>query len=179
MCLAWASCRICGTSNGVDNEVDDGESENRDDEADNGVKDSVFSVSNFFAVTSRNDVTETTINEHNNGDDADGVEDSIGNLSEDSFLSNELGWHTIAASGFSTFLDGESHYFAGCEGESGSYACKNLNRSFDDFVHLFLAVICFYYSTMGEIKKTSFRRSSVDKYDYCPNTALSTKLTIA
>lgn len=50
----------------IEDETNDSVGEKRDDEANNGVKDSVFSISNFFTVTTRKDVAKTAVDEHNN-----------------------------------------------------------------------------------------------------------------
>lgn len=101
----WAGGGIGLASDGVDDEVDNCECENRDDKADDGVKNGVFGVCNFFAVTARDDVAETAIDEHDNGNDADGIKNSVGDLGEDTVLADELGRHSLSAGGFCAFLD--------------------------------------------------------------------------
>ena len=44
------------TDDGIEDEVNDGEGEKRDDETNNCVENSIFSVSNLFAITTRKDV---------------------------------------------------------------------------------------------------------------------------
>ena len=50
----------------IEDETNDSVGEKRDDEANNGVKNGVFSISNFFAVTTGKDVAKAAVDEHNN-----------------------------------------------------------------------------------------------------------------
>ena len=51
--------------------MNDGVSEHRDNEADNGIKNGVFSVCNFFRITTRENIAKATVNQHNDRDEAD------------------------------------------------------------------------------------------------------------
>lgn len=48
--------RSADADDGVENEVNNGESEKRDDKADNCVEDGIFCVSNLFTVAAGKDV---------------------------------------------------------------------------------------------------------------------------
>ena len=50
------------TNDGVENKVDNSICEKRDNEADDGIENGVFSVGNLFAVTARKDIAKATIN---------------------------------------------------------------------------------------------------------------------
>ena len=43
--------------------------EERDNEANNGIEDGVFSVGDLFAITTGENIAEAAINEHNNRDE--------------------------------------------------------------------------------------------------------------
>ena len=58
-------------NDGVENEVDNSICEQRNNEANNGIEDGVFSVGNLFAVTTGENIAEAAINEHNNRDETD------------------------------------------------------------------------------------------------------------
>lgn len=53
----------------IENEVDNSICEERDNEANNGIEDGVFSVGNLFAVTTGENIAEAAINKHNNRDE--------------------------------------------------------------------------------------------------------------
>lgn len=114
--MIWAGGRVAGAGDGVDDEVDNGESENGDNEANDSVKNSVLSVGDFFAITTRCDIAKTTINQHDNRDNADGIKDGVGNLGEYAIFANKLSWHTLATGSFSTFLNGKGHNFSSGKG---------------------------------------------------------------
>ena len=71
--MIWASGGVVCAGDGVDNKIDDGVSENRYNEADNGIEDSIFSVGDFFTIATGDNITQTTINEHNYRYNTDGV----------------------------------------------------------------------------------------------------------
>ena len=52
----WYLARSADADDGVENEVNNGESEKRDDKADNCVEDGVFCVSDLFTVAARENV---------------------------------------------------------------------------------------------------------------------------
>lgn len=110
----------------IENEVDDGKSEDGDNEADNSIKNSVFCISDFFAVAAREDVTQAAPDKHDNRNDTYDIEDGVGDLSEDSVYANEFGRHTISACGFGSVLNTESHSFASAKRSSGANTGNDL-----------------------------------------------------
>lgn len=145
--MIWAGGRVAGAGDGVDDEVDNGESENRNNQTDDSIEDGVLGVGDFLAVTTRCDIAETTVDEHDDRDNADGIKDGVGNLSENAIFTDKLGRHTIATSSFSTFLNGKGHNFSSGKSESGRDAGQDSKRCFCNFIHLILAVNWIYYST--------------------------------
>ena len=109
-------------ADGVDDEVDDGVGEQGDDETDNGVEDGVFCVGDLLLVAAGDDVADTTENLHDDGDDADSVEDGVGDVCKNTVVADELGRHTVSAGGFGSFLGGESHGATSEKRGSGSSA---------------------------------------------------------
>ncbi len=103
-------------TDGVEDEVDDGVGQNRDDEANNRIKNGVLRVGDFFTIATGKDVAETAVNQHDDRDYTDDIEDGVGDLGEDAVNADEFSGHTISTSSGSTLLDGESHSFASTEG---------------------------------------------------------------
>ncbi len=113
-------------ADGVEDEFDDGISEDGDDETDDGVEDGVFGVSNLLAIAARNDIADTAPDEHDDGKSANNSEGDASELSENTFRTDEVGRHTFGPGDFGTFLDGESHGFAGAERQAGADAGDDL-----------------------------------------------------
>ncbi len=111
---------------GDEDEIDDGVGEEGDGETEDGVEDGVFGVGDLLAVAAGKDVAEAAPNEHKDRDGTNGIESDIRKTGEDAFRADELGGHTVGAGGFSAFLDGEGHNFAGTEGEGGAQADDEL-----------------------------------------------------
>jgi len=145
--VVWAGGGVRSAGDGVDDEVDNGESENRNNQTDDSIEDGVLGVGDFLAVTTGCNIAETTIDKHDDRDNADGIKDGISNLSENAIFTDKLGRHTIATSSLGTFLDGEGHNFASGKSESGRDAGQDSKRCFCNFVHLILAVNWINYST--------------------------------
>ena len=93
------------------NEVDDCVGEQRNDQTDDSIKDGVFSVGDFFVVAAGNDITETTVNQHNNRNNTNDKKQGVGDFSEDTSGTNQFGWHNVGFGGFSAFLNGEGEDF--------------------------------------------------------------------
>lgn len=110
----------------IKDEVDDSISQDGDDKTNDGIKDGVLSVGDFFAIAARKDVTQTAVDEHNHRDNANDVKHGVGDLSKDAINPNKFGWHTISAGSFGTFLDGESHGFASAKSCSGANSSGDL-----------------------------------------------------
>ena len=92
---------------GVNYEVNDGKGKDGDNKTDDGIEDSIFGVGDFFAVATRNDITETAVNKHNNGNDADDIKDGISDLSKNAIWADKIIRHAVSAGGLGAFLDGE------------------------------------------------------------------------
>ena len=132
-----------GNAHAVQDEVDDGESENGNDETDDGVKDGVFGVGDLFVVAARENIAETAVDEHDDGDDADGVKDGVGDAGENAVFADQISRHAVRASGGSAILDGDGHGFSSHESETSADTGDDLDGCFCNFFHLILAVsIC-------------------------------------
>lgn len=70
-------------ADGGEDEVDDGVGEKGDNETDDGVENGVFGVGDFFAIATRDDITETTIEKHDYGDESDCEKDNISDACDD------------------------------------------------------------------------------------------------
>lgn len=109
-----------------EDEADNSVSEDSDNEADDGIKDGVFRVGDFLAVAAGDDVADTAPDEHDDRKGADDGEGDAGELSEDTVVADKFGRHTFGAGDLSTFLDGESHSFAGAKRQAGADAGDDL-----------------------------------------------------
>ena len=90
-----------GAADGVDDEIHNSVGQDGDNEADDGVHDGILGIGNLFAIATRDDVAKAAVDEHNNGDDTDGVKDGVSDLGEDAINADKFGGHTIGASNFS------------------------------------------------------------------------------
>ena len=101
-------------ADGGEDEVDDGVGEKGDNETDDGVENGVFGVGDFFAIATRDDITEAAVEKHNDRNEADCEKDDIGDASNDAVRADKFGWHTFGTSGLGAFFDtSESHGLAG------------------------------------------------------------------
>ena len=98
---------IGGAGDGVNYEVNDGKGKDGDNKTDNSIEDGVFSISDLFAIATRDNIAEATVDKHNNRNDTDDVEDGISNLSENAIWANKIIRHTIGTSDLGAFLDSE------------------------------------------------------------------------
>lgn len=103
------------SADGVENEIDDRVGEEGDNEAEEGVEDSVFRVGNFLIVAAGEDVADTTPNQHDDGDETDNIEDDVSELVNDAVGTDEVGGHAVGAGGFGAFLDREGNGFTGAK----------------------------------------------------------------
>lgn len=103
------------SADGVENEIDDSVSEEGDNEAEEGVEDSVFRVGNFLIVAAREDVADTAPDQHDDRDETDDVEDDVSKLVNNAVGTDEVGGHTVGSGGFGAFLDREGHGFTGAK----------------------------------------------------------------
>ena len=87
-------------TNGADDEVDDSIGKNCDNKTDDCVHDGVLGISNFLAVTTRDDIADAAENKHDNGNNTDGVKNSVGDFGENTVSTNKISWHTRGTSGF-------------------------------------------------------------------------------
>ena len=69
--------------NSTNGEIDDGKGQITNNEADNSVKDSIFSFLNFTGVTGRSHVIDATDDDENNRDDTADADDDIENVLND------------------------------------------------------------------------------------------------
>ena len=60
--LIFEDSYLLTTNDGIEDKVDNSICEKRDNEADDGIENGVFSVGNLFAVTARKDIAKATIN---------------------------------------------------------------------------------------------------------------------
>ena len=67
--LIFEDSYLLTTNDGIEDKVDNSICEKRDNEADDGIENGVFSVGNLFAVTTGENIAEAAINEHNNRDE--------------------------------------------------------------------------------------------------------------
>lgn len=111
----------------IEYEIDNRIGEESDDETKQGIKDGILRIGDFFTVTTRNNITDTAPDEHEYGNRADNVKDSIGDISKSTIWTNKILRHAISASGFSAFLDSECHSFASKNGKCGADTSGNLN----------------------------------------------------
>lgn len=107
-------------ADGIEYEVDDGVGKNGDDQTDDGIEDGVFGVGDFFAIASRNDISEAAEDEHDDGDCTDDEEDGVGDLSEYSCRSNQFCRHAVGSGRCSAFLNTDGHGFTRTDDESGA-----------------------------------------------------------
>ena len=126
-----------GDADGGEDEVNDGVSEDGDDEADDSIKDGVFSVGDLFAVAAGNDIAKTAIDKHDDGNKGDEEKDGICDLGKDAVVANELGGHTFGTSSFSAFADADGHSFASPESEGGASPRDDLRDSFINLFHIY------------------------------------------
>ena len=63
---------LVDANNRVEDKVNDGVSEKRDNKTNNRIKNGVFCIGNFFSIATGENVAEATVDKHNNGDDANG-----------------------------------------------------------------------------------------------------------
>lgn len=106
--------------------MDNGVRKHGNDQTDDGVKDGVFRIGDFFAVAAGNDVAETTPDQHDDGNGTNDAESDAGDLIKNAVRTDEFGWHTVGTGSFSAFLSSEGHSFAGTEREGGADAGDNL-----------------------------------------------------
>ena len=107
------------SANGVQNEVDNGISEENDNETKNGIEDSVLGVGDLLAVAARDDVADTAPDQHNDRNETDNVEDDISELIDDAAVTDEFGRHTVGAGSLGAFLDAKSHDLASARDKGG------------------------------------------------------------
>ena len=115
----------CG-ADGIEDEVDDSISEESDDETKDSIEDGVFGVGDLFAVATRDNVAETAPDQHQNGDCANDVENSIGNLGKDTIWANEVFWHAVGTSCFGAFLNSQCHSLTSAQSNHGADASGDL-----------------------------------------------------
>lgn len=117
--------------------MDDGVGEDGDDEADDGVEDGVFGVGDFFAVAAGHDVAEAAPDEHDDADNADGVEHEGSDVGENAGGAKEVGGHTVGLDGFGAFLCGVvgGHNATGPKGGDGASSGEDLADLAEDFFH--------------------------------------------
>ncbi len=75
-------------ADGIEDEIDDCVSKEDNDKTEDGVENGVFGVGDFFAVTARDDIADASPNQHNDGNEADDIEDDIGELIDDATISD-------------------------------------------------------------------------------------------
>lgn len=92
-------------NNGVKDEIDDGEGKERDDETDDCVKNGIFSIGDFLTITTRKNIAETSINEHNNRDETNNKKNCVSDTAKDTIIANQLSWHTLSTGSICTFLN--------------------------------------------------------------------------
>ena len=114
-----------------EDELHDCVREEGDDKSDDGVKDCVFCVGNFFRVASGDGVFKAAVNEHNNREGADEVKDDIREFCDNSGVADKFGRHVIGFNGFDSVADGEGHNLSGEESTHGGSASEDLGSRFN------------------------------------------------
>lgn len=112
--------------NSVKDEVDDGISEDGDNETDDGIENGVFRIGDFFIVAAGKDVAQAAPNKHNDRNSPDDIEGDVGELGEDAVGADEVFWHVVGTGGFGAFTDAERHSFARAERDGGADAGEHL-----------------------------------------------------
>ena len=110
----------------VEDEIDNGVGEECDDETENSVENGVFGVGDFLAVAAGDNVADTAPNQHDDGNEANDVEDDIGELIDDATVADQLSGHTFGTGGLGAFLDATfGHDWTGAEncGSDGDNKC--------------------------------------------------------
>ena len=110
----------------VEDEVNNGVSEDGNNQTNDSVEDGVFGVGDFLAVAARDDVADAAPDEHDDRECANDGEGDAGELGEDAIVADELGGHAFGAGDFCTFLNGESHGFTSAKREAGADASDDL-----------------------------------------------------
>lgn len=140
------------SADGFHDEIDNGGSEKSDDEANDGIENGVFGVGNFFGITTRDDITKTTVDEHDNGDGADDNEGGVADFADNS---GEVARHAFLGDEFDAlfnrsevvgFVASDSHGATSKKSCQGGGTCKNFRNNPSDFFHMISQLDLYQYN---------------------------------